>query len=432
MNFVRFLLAFFLITSLSAEPFKKGIIITDARAQNLIEEIVGTLNKSSKRFLKPKIYFIVDPSMNAFATDEGKIFIHTGLIVSLENVGQLIGVLAHELGHIIGGHSHKISSEMRGATAASILGTLLGGLGALAGGGGAALMSGVMLGQAAELGMYAHFSQSHEKEADAAAYRMLEAAKISPDGLIETFELFKKKSRYSEPPYLKTHPSDQDRINAIKNFKSQHPFSGNIPDKWIAEFEFVQAVFMANLNSIQETERKYYSKNGDAANLAKAVILSRKGKYKEAFKKIDSLLEKSPNNPYLYELLGQLKLQSGSETEALENLKKAVSIAPDALSIRLLYAQALFTTKNGVANEAINHLQRIVTDDPDNVLAWLLMVGAYRKLNLNPDADLAHAEACMRMNDVELAKQRANRALKSSDPKIKQRAKTLLDELNSN
>jgi predicted Zn-dependent protease len=426
MKFFRFVLFLaFLSCGLNAE-FKRGAVITDARAQKLIEEIIDTLSKSSKRLSNPRIFFIVDPSMNAFATDDGRIFIHTGLIITLENVGQLIGVLAHELGHITGGHSHRLSSEMNGVTAASIIGTVLGGLGALAGGGGAALLGGMMMGQAAQMGTFAHFSQTHEKEADAAAYRMLEAAKISPDGLVEIFELFKKKSRFSEPPYLKTHPSDQERINAIKNFKAQHPFEGSIPANWINEFEAVQAIFMANLSSIQETERKYYRKDNDAAKLAKVIIFGRKGKFKEAFSKLDGLLQTAPNNPYLHELYGQMKLQSGAETEALTYLKKAVALDSSALSIRLLYAQALFTGKNGSSQEALEQLQRIVNDDPDNVLAWLLMVGAYRKLGQDDNADLSHAEAAMRMGDLQLAIQRANRASKSSNPKVKERAKMLL------
>lgn len=429
MKFFRFFLFFVFLSygGLHAE-FKRGDVITDARAQKLIEDIIDTLSKSVKRLSNPRIFFIVDPSMNAFATDDGRIFIHTGLIITLENVGQLIGVLAHELGHITGGHSHRMASEMNGVTAASIIGTVLGGLGALAGGGGAALLSGIMMGQAVQMGTFAHFSQTHEKEADAAAYRMLEAAKISPDGFIEIFELFKKKSRFSEPPYLKTHPSDQERINAIKNFKAQHPFDGSISANWHNEFEAVQAIFMANLSSIQETERRYYRKNTDAAKLAKIIILVRKGKFKEAFSKLDGLLQAAPNNPYLHELYGQMKLQSGAEQEALTPLKKAVALDSSALSIRLLYAQALFTAKNGNPQEALEQLQRIVNDDSDNILAWLLMVGAYRKLGKDDNADLSHAEAAMRMGDLQLAIQRAKRASKSSNPKVKERAKMLLTD----
>lgn len=426
MKFLRiFLTAFFLCSVLHAE-FKKGSVITDARAQRLIEEIIDTLSRSAKRLSSPRIFFVVDPSMNAFATDTGCIFIHTGLIIQLENVGQLIGVLAHELGHITGGHSHRMASEMKGVTAASIIGTLLGGIGALAGGGGAALLGGVMMGQAVELGTYAHFSQTHEKEADAAAYRMLEAAKISADGFIEIFELFKKKSRFSEPPYLKTHPSDQERINAIKNFKDQHPYNGKMPEKWVKEFEAVQAVFMANLNPIQETERKYYRKSNEASQLAKVVILGRKGKYNEAFVKLDTLLKADSENPYLHEMYGQLKLQSGAETHSLTHFKKAITLDSKALSIRLLYAQALFTANGGNPQEALDQLQRIVNDDPDNVLAWLLMVGAYRKIGKDDYADLSHAEAAMRMGDKGLAAQRAKRASKSNDTKVKEQAKMLL------
>ena len=428
MNFLRVLVLFMVFNSHICAELKQHSIIVDARAEKLIKGILERLCKASGRLSVPKIYFIVDKNINAFATDEGKIFIHTGLIIQFKTIDQLIAVLAHELGHIAGGHMHRMNNEMKGATAASIIGTLLGGAAALAGGGFEALMAGTMLGLSAAMGTFASFSRTHEKEADAAGFRMMQAAGFSTRGFIDTFELFKKMNMMGEPPYLKTHPSDQERIDTVKNFREQSPDTGSIPEEMAREFEIIQAIFKANLQKSSEVERFYYGKDTPAAKIAKIIILSRKGQYKEAFTKLEDMLKDSSNNPYLHEMYGQFLLESGDATKAVHHLKQAINLASEALSIRLLYAQALFTSSGDNAQEALDQLNRITQDDPDNIMAWLLKVGAYRKLNQQDHADLAQAEAAMRMGDIELAKKRAKRAQKSENPKVKEEATKLLED----
>lgn len=432
MSFLRIFILFMVFNSHAFCPgLKQHSIIVDARAEKLIKNILERLCKAIGRPSVPKIYFIVDKNINAFATDESKIFIHTGLIIQFETVDQLIAVLAHELGHITGGHIHRMSSEMRGATAASIIGTLLGGAAALAGGGVEALLAGTMLGQGAAMGTYARFSQTHEKEADAAGFRMLQAAGFSTQGFIETFRLFQKKNKFGEPPYLKTHPSDHERIETIEGFLEDAPDTGATPEEMRDEFKIIQAIFKANLQDASEVTRFYYGekiRDTPAAKIAKIIILSRKGQYAEAFAKLEDMVRDQPNNPYLHEIYGQFLLESGNAKKAVDHLKKAVNLAPEALSIRLLYAQALFTSSTDNAQEALDQLNRITQDDPDNIAAWLLKVGAYRKLNQNDLADLAHAEALMRTGNISHAKQRAKRAQKSKDPKIKAQATMLLED----
>ena len=173
---------------------------------------------------------------------------------------------------------------------------------------------------------------------------------------------------------------------------------------------------MANLSKPSEVERFYYRKETPAANIAKVIICARKGQYDQALTKLNALIDQSPNNPYLYEMRGQFAFESGNSANAVRDLKKAVSLAPDALSIRLLCAQALFTSSSDNAQEALDQLNRITQDDPDNVMAWLLKVGAYRKLNQAGQADIAQAVS------------RAKRAQKSSNPKVKEQATMLLDD----
>lgn len=427
MKWLRFFLLFLFFTPPSFAKLKEHTVIVDARAEKLINDILSRLCKASGRLTVPKIYFIVDKSINAAATDEAKIFIHTGLIIKFKNVSQLTAVLAHELGHITGGHIHRYNSELNAVNAASIVGTLLGGAAALAGGGMGALMAGTMLGQNAAMGTFASFSRTHEKEADAAGFRMMQKAGLSTEGFIETFELFKKMNSFGDIPYLQTHPSDQDRINAFIIFRNKSPDRGQIPNEWQEEFEIIQALFMANLNKPSEVERVYYRKETAAAKIAKIVIFAKKGQYKDAFAKLDEMIKQSPNDPYLHEMYGQFLLESGDATGALKYLRKAVSLAPNALSIRLLFAQALYTSSTDNAQEALDHLNRITQDDPDNVMAWLLKVGAYRKLNQNDHADLAQAEAAMRTGDKGLALQRATRASKSKNTKVAEQAKMLIE-----
>ena len=432
---MKLLRVFFIIlafgVSLDAK-FKQGSIIVDARAEALVSAILKRLCDTTNRLSIPQIYFIVDDSINAFATDEGSIYIHTGLIIKLEDVSELIAVLAHELGHITGGHIHRFKAESTGISAAAIIGTLLGGAAALAGGGGDALVAGMMLGQGAGQGQFASYTRGHEKEADAAAFRMLQAAGLSTDGAIKVFEFFKKTMMFSEPPYLKTHPSDQERVTAFKNFREQSPDTGSIPNEWFVEFLNIKAIFIANLHKVSDAERKYFRKDSPDAMLAKAIVLSRKGKHSEAFAKLDLLIKDNPNNAYLQEMYGQFLIESGKKNskKAINHLQKAVSLAPKALSIRLLYAQALYNSESERNVElALAELNRITQDDTRNAMAWLLKVGAHRKLNQHDEADLAQAEYANITGDKELAASRVQRASKSKNSRVKERAKALQTEI---
>ncbi len=431
MKFLRVLAVLVLCFSLNAK-FKQGSIIVDARAEALVTKILERLCKANNRKSTPKIYFIVDDSINAFATDEGSIYIHTGLVMKLEDVGQLVAVLAHELGHIIGGHIHRFRGESMGISAASIIGTLLGGAAALAGGGGDALVAGILLGQGAAQGQFASFTRTHEKEADASAYRTLQAAGLSASGAIRVFKYFKKIMAFSEPPYLKTHPSDDDRIKAFENYIKQTPDTGFMPEEWVTEFENIKAIFIANLHQAKDADKRYGEKQSPDAMLAQAIILSRRGQHKEAFARLDALLAKDPNNPYLYEMYGQFLLESGraNSKKSVEKLKKAVELAPNALSIRLLYAQALYNSGTDSNVElALAELNRITEEDKRNAMAWLLKVGIYSKLKQHAEADLAQAEYANITGDKKLATSRAKRASKSSNDRVKKKVKLLEDAI---
>lgn len=419
--------------SLSAK-FKQGSIIVDARSEALIYNILKRLCDAEGRDSIPRIYFIVDDNINAFATGEGAIYINTGLIIKLEDVSELVAVLAHELGHIVGGHIHLFNKESVGISAASIIGTLLGGAAALAGGGGDALVAGIILGQGAAQGEFASFSQRHEKDADAAAFRMMQNAGLSTEGGVKVFEFFKKTMRFSGAPYLKTHPSDDERVTAFKNFRTQKPDTGSIPHEWELEFKNIKAIFIANLHAPQDADKRYEAKHSSDAILAQAIILSRKGKHQEAFAKLDTLISTDPKNAYLYELYGQFLLESGRENskKAVEKVKRAVELNPKALSIRLLYAQALYN--NGADSNletALAELNRITQDDSRNAMAWLLKSGILRKLQRNDEADIAQAEYANIIGDKRLAASRAKRAAKSKNRRVKEEAESLGKEIKS-
>ncbi len=427
MKFLRILAVLVLCFSLDAK-FKQGSIIVDARAEALVNKILERLCKASNRESVPKIYFIVDDSINAFATGEGSIYIHTGLIIKLEDVSELVAVLAHELGHITGGHIHRFNRESTGVSVASIIGTLLGGAAALAGGGGDALVAGILLGQGAAQGEFAIYTRGHEKEADAAAFRMMQLAGLSTEGGIKVFEFFKKTMMFSGSPYLKTHPSDDERVTAFKNFREASPDSGSIPSDWESEFKSIKAIFIASLHQAKDADKRYGEKQSPDAMLAQAIILSRRGQHKEAFARLDALLAKDPNNPYLYEMYGQFLMESGraNSKKSVEKLKKAVDLAPKALSIRLLYAQALYNSGTDSNVElALAELNIITDEDKRNAMAWLLKVGIYSKLKQYAEADLAQAEYANITGDKKLASSRAKRASKSSDRRVKKKVEEL-------
>lgn len=416
-----FVLLFLVIPFAYAKANKQGhIIIRDTEIENTLRRWSEPVIKAAG--LEPSaINFILiqNNDLNAFVAGGPNIFIYTGLLTSSDNAGEIIGVIAHELGHIRGGHLVRTRRAIENAGYETMLGTLLGIGAAIAtgnGGVGAAVAAGT---QSSAQGRFFGFSRIQESSADQAALTYMEKAAINPAGLtsfmqkLESQELLPS-SQQSE--YIRTHPLTRDRIEALRTGQERSRWSQqNIPDQWREDHERMLAKlkgFIAPERVAWDYERADQS---IAAQYARAIADYRQGREERALNQINALLEKEPDNPYFLELKGQVLVDFGKVKESLSPYKKAVELDPKASLIRTSYAHALIESagdgQNKQLEDAIIHLNRATSDEPRSTLNHRLLATAYGRLGDDAMARLHLAEEALLQGKTDYAEQQAKIAL---------------------
>lgn len=357
------------------------------------------------------IYIVNDEALNAFVMGGSNIFVNTGLILQSPRPEMVIGVLAHETGHISGGHLVRSVQAQEQAQIQAVIGALLGAA-AIAGGAGdagAAIMSG---GQNMALrGMVSH-TRANEQAADQTALNILDQLGISASGMLQTFEILRKQENLkvgsTSDPYLRTHPLNTDRIMHVRNHIDQSGIApGAVPSVFLAMHERMLGKLEGFLNVPEDVLSRYPASNTTArAYLARAVANFRLAHMDDALAQMDKLLAQSPNDPYYHDLKGQILFESGRIPQAVETYRKAVSLAPSSALIRIEYARALLALEdNRNLTEAIDHLQNAVDVEPNNPSAWRLLATAYGRDGQMGQSHLALAEEALALNDPELALQ---------------------------
>lgn len=348
-----------------------------------------------------KIVLVQDPQINAFVAGGANIFIFTGLIEKTRNPGELIGVIAHELGHISGGHLVRTHQAMENASYEAMLGAALGiGAAILTGDGGAA--AAVSAGaQSQAMGRFMAFSRAQESSADQAALNFMSQAHMDPKGFqtfMEQMESQELLPASQQSEYVRTHPLTRDRIELIENSVKTSSYAGQaFPAGWNEE----HARFLAKLNAFISPEKVSWvyddQDQGLPARYARAIAAYRENRVDEALKLTDGLLKDEPDNPYFYELKGQMLMEFGRVGEARTFLRRAVELKPDAPLIRVLYAHALIENSgNGQKStdvaEAISQLERALRDEPRSPRVHRLLATAHGYQGREAEAKLHLAE----------------------------------------
>ncbi len=370
-----------------------------------------------------KIYLINDPSINAFVAGGQRIFINTGLLVQAKTPNEVIGVLAHETGHISGGHLARMGQQMDKASTTAILGMLLGAAavvgGAATGQGGATEMGqGVILGsQSLAQRNLLSYARAQEAAADQAAVKYLDQSGQSGEGMLTLFQTLANQSLGSLQnvnPYVMSHPMPLDRIRNLEQIVKKSPNYGK-PDSpaLVMRHKLMQAKLTGFIDSPQQVYQRYpRSDMSLPARYARAIAAFRVGDLKSALPDIDGLIKEQPKNPYFWELKGQALIEGGRPADAVAPLQQAVKLAPQAGLIQIMLAQAQLGTENNAnATAALKTLQQAARTESDNVSLWRFRAVAYGKLGDIPNAELATAEAAIRSGDRELATQKAKSAL---------------------
>ncbi|TPD62968.1 hypothetical protein FIV46_02490 [Emcibacter nanhaiensis] len=381
-------------------------ILRDAEIEHTIRDFAEPLFEAAD--LTPDsvdTYIVNDKSLNAFVAGGQNIFIHTGLIIEAKNYNELVGVLAHETGHITGGHITRFSDGLKGATAMTILGTLLGAA-AIAAGSGDAGMALMLGGQHLGTRSYLKYSRTQESAADQAGLTILEKTHQSGEGLISFLDYLGDQellSSYQQDPYARTHPVSIERISKLRQRVTSSPWYKAPPDP-VMEYKFkrMQAKLFGYLKPGMTTLNKYpQSDQSVYARYARAFAYHKLHQVPEALREINSLIEELPKDPYFYETKGQILFENGFVREAGDAYRQAVKYLPSNPLIRVSFAQALLNTEDdALVDEALDSLKYALAKDPNNYFAWLQASIAYHRKGNEAMTRYASAERFLLAGDV--------------------------------
>ena len=398
-------------------------LIRDAEIEGLMRLYTKPIFKAAG--INPrsvKVYLIEDPHINAFVAGGQRIFINTGLLVQAKTPNEVIGVLAHETGHIAGGHLARLGIELDRASATAIIGTLLGAAamvgGAMAGQGEAAKAGqGVMLGtQGLAQRNILSYQRAMESAADQAALKYLNATGQSASGMLVLFSKLANESIASVQdvdPYVLSHPMPFDRIRNLEIEAKKSPnFDKKDPPELMLRHQLMQAKLAGFLQSPQAVFQRYPSSDTSLpARYARAIAMFRKGDLKNALPVLDGLIADLPQDPYFWELKGQALLEGGFPAKAVAPLRQANKLLPSNGLIQVMLAQALLGSENRAdAEAALKALRLAKKTEPDMPQLYKFMATAYGTLGDVPRAELATAEAAWLQGDRELAAEKAKLA----------------------
>jgi predicted Zn-dependent protease len=378
-----------------------------ASAQGLIRdtEIEMMLREYTDPFLESAglvpadvgLYIIADPEINAFVTGGQNIFIHTGMIMEAETPLQVQGVLAHETGHIAGAHLARTGEAMNQAAIPMFATLGLGVIAALAGEGqaGAALMA-----SSQQFGALQFFSytRTQESSADQAALRYLNDTHTSPRGLMDFFERFRYQETFSPArryPYFRTHPLSSARVTALREGVANSPYTDDPVDpEEQARLERLQAKIYGFMAEPGHVFYRYpESDQSLPARYARAVAFYRDARMDRAREEIESLIAEEPDNPFFYELYGQMLFESGHADESIQYHQRSVELMPQAPLLRLNLAMSeIAADDDSLLEDAARNLNVTLDIEPDNAFAWYQMSIVHERQGETALAQLAIAE----------------------------------------
>lgn len=364
------------------------------------------------------IYIVKDPTLNSFVAGGQNLFLNTGTLLRSDSPNQVIGIMAHETGHIAGGHLARAEQAMHDASIESIIGMMVGLAASVASpdsnAGGAAVLSGEEVG----LRHYLSYSVVQEASADQAAMTFLDRTHQSARGLLRFFEILQQEELLSgehEDPYLRDHPLTSERIEYVRQHVETSPWS-NVPDPpaWIEMHKVMKAKLSAFLDPPSETLARYKADDTSVpARYARAIAYYRIPELDKALALINGLIKDYPDNPYFEELKGQMLFENGHVAEALAPYERAVALKPDIPLLRIELAQVeLENDSPALLPKALGQLENAVLFENRNPEAWRLLAIAYGRSNKMGMMALALAEEGMANGDYAEARMEAARAIK--------------------
>ena len=371
-----------------------------------------------------QVVIINDSGFNAFVADGRRIFVNYGALMKSDTPNQIIGVLAHETGHLAGGHLAKMREQLAQAQTQMIIAMLLGAGAIVAGARSGNSNSGLSNVGAAAISApqeviqrtLLSYVRQQEENADRAGVKFLTATGQSAKGMYETFKRFTNESLFSArgaDPYLQSHPMPAERVAALEELARSSPYWDKKDDPALQlRHDMMRAKTSAFMERQDTVYRRYpLSDTSLPARYAHAIATYRHGDLNSALAQIDGLIQVQPNNPYFYELRGQALLERGKPADAVAPLRKAVQLSNNAPLIEMLLGQALVASDNkAYTEEAIAILRAAVARETEAPLGFTQLAMAYGRKGDYAQADLASAQAAFLRGDNKTARDLASRA----------------------
>jgi predicted Zn-dependent protease len=408
-----------------AQQAKGPPVLRDTETEQLLREYTRPILRAAGLEKQNIQMVIINQSVfNAFVADGRRIFVNYGAIMQSETPNQIIGVMAHETGHLAGGHLAKMREQMAQAQTQMIIAMLLGAgamvAGAQGGGGnsglanaGAAMFSAP--GEIIRRNLLSYVRQQ-EENADKAGVKFLNATGQSSRGMYETFKRFTEESLFAArgtDPYVQSHPMPAQRVAALEELARSSPHWDKKDDPALQmRHDMVRAKISAFMERQETVYRRYpMSNNSLPARYAHAISTYLHGDLRSALSQIDALIQQQPNNPYFYEVRGQALLEGGKPQEAIAPLRKAVALSNNAPLIAMMLGQALVATNNNAyTDEAIGILRAATARETEAPIGYTQLAMAYGRKGDYAQADLASAQAAYLRGDNKTARDLASRA----------------------
>jgi len=394
-------------------------LLRDAETEQLLRDYTRPiLRAAGLEKQNIQVVIINDSTFNAFVADGRRIFVNYGALRESDTPNQIIGVLAHETGHLAGGHLSKLREQVSRAQTQLIIAMLLG-LGAAVAGArnaGGNMAAAVAAPQAAIMRTMLSYQRQQEENADKAAVKFLNATGQSARGMYETFKRFSEQSLYAAAgadPYNMSHPMPAERVRALEELARSSPYWDKKDDPSLQlRHDMMRAKVSGFMERADTVLRRYPPSNTSLpARYARAIAAYRHGDLRNAMAQIDALISAQPNNAYFYELKGQAFLEGGKPNEAIAPLRKAVQLSNNAPLIEMLLGQAYVASENkAYAEEAIKILRAALSREPEAALGYTQLAMAYGRKGDYAEADLASAQAAFLRGDQKTARDLASRA----------------------
>jgi len=420
---LRRLVAVLACAALLVAPLRAGAqsFIRDAEIEATIQAYADPVFKAANLDASSiDLFLIADDTLNAFVAGGMNMFLHTGLLRASSGPLEVIGVMAHEAGHIAGGHIAGRRREMQQSTTEMLASYALGlAAGVLTGRPDAGLAA-MQLGQGAVISGLLAYTRSQEGAADQAAATYLKRAGYSPEGLLSFMQTLQDQQALltaNQDPYLQTHPLTRDRIRFLENVVANSENTGKPPP---SGFERKHERMLAKLDGFLQPPRRtlqqYEVKDALPARYARSIAHFRNNDLEPALAEIEELIEKHPDDPYFHELKGQMLYENGRIAESIPPYQRAVDLRPDSSLLRLALARAQVQRNLPELNEiALGHLDRVLAEERRNAEAWRLKAIAHGRMDDMGMSALSLAESRLARGQLGEARRQSQRALSILD-----------------